>query len=88
VLRARAGRNSKIKRCTAQKRLRPKTKKMKTSKSDKISETVGRTKNTGEAEKKASFDNLFETDWEVFVIKRDKTGKLVGKTACCALAPV
>lgn len=36
-----------------------------------------------------SFDPLFDTDWEVFVIKRDKTtGKLVGRTACCALAKV
>jgi hypothetical protein len=33
--------------------------------------------------------DLFSRDWEVFVIKRDKTtGKLVGRLACCALAPV
>ncbi len=33
--------------------------------------------------------DLFAREWEVFVIKRDKaTGKLVGKTACCALSPV
>lgn len=33
--------------------------------------------------------DLFSRDWEVFVIKRDKTtGKLVGKLACCALAQV
>jgi len=33
--------------------------------------------------------DLFSRDWEVFVIKRDNsTGNLVGKTACCALAPV
>lgn len=33
--------------------------------------------------------NLFDREWEVFVIKRDEaTGKLIGKTACCALAPV
>ena len=33
--------------------------------------------------------DLFSRDWQVFVIKRDKTtGKLVGKLACCALAPV
>ncbi len=33
--------------------------------------------------------DLFDREWEVFVIKRDKaTGKLVGKTACCALSPV
>jgi len=33
--------------------------------------------------------NLFDREWEVFVIKRDEaTGKLIGKTACCALSPV
>ena len=33
--------------------------------------------------------DLFSRDWEVFVIKRDKTnGRLVGKLACCALEPV
>lgn len=33
--------------------------------------------------------NLFDREWEVFVIKREEaTGKLVGKTACCALSPV
>ena len=33
--------------------------------------------------------DLFSRDWEVFVIKRDRqTGKLIGKLACCALAPV
>ena len=33
--------------------------------------------------------NLFDREWEVFVIKRDEaTGKLVGRTACCALSPV
>jgi hypothetical protein len=33
--------------------------------------------------------DLLSRDWEVFVIKRDETtGKLVGKLACCALAPV
>jgi hypothetical protein len=48
-------------------------------------------KNGGKGEKEgvSSFDHLFDTDWEVFVIKRDKTtGKLIGKTACCALAKV
>lgn len=36
-----------------------------------------------------TFDSLFESEWEVFVIKRDEaTGKLVGRTACCALARV
>lgn len=43
----------------------------------------------GENERVNSFDNLFDTDWEVFVIKQDKrTGKLIGRTACCALAKV
>lgn len=33
--------------------------------------------------------DLFSRDWEVFVIKRDeRSGKLVGRLACCALAPV
>lgn len=33
--------------------------------------------------------DLFDREWEVFVIKRDETtGKLVGRTACCALSPV
>jgi hypothetical protein len=33
--------------------------------------------------------DLFSRNWEVFVVKRDKTtGKLVGKLACCALDPV
>ena len=33
--------------------------------------------------------DLFDREWEVFVIKRDEaTGKLIGKTACCALSPV
>lgn len=46
-------------------------------------------KRGGKKETVNSFDPLFDTDWEVFVIKRDKTtGKLVGKTACCALARV
>jgi hypothetical protein len=32
---------------------------------------------------------LFDRSWEVFVVKLDKTtGSLIGKTACCALAPV
>lgn len=32
----------------------------------------------------SSFDQLFDSDWGVFVIKYDKSkGKLVGKTACC-----
>ena len=35
------------------------------------------------------YDRLFESEWEVFVIKKDEaTGKLIGKTACCALCPV
>jgi hypothetical protein len=33
--------------------------------------------------------DLFSCDWEVFVIKRDeKTGKLVGRLACCEIARV
>lgn len=33
--------------------------------------------------------DLFSRDWEVFVIKRDKTtGKLVGKLVCRAFDPV
>ena len=40
-------------------------------------------------EKRNGFNNLFDTEWEVFVIKKDKiTGEYVGKTACCALSPV
>jgi hypothetical protein len=36
-----------------------------------------------------SSKNLFDREWEVFVVKRDElTGKLVGRTACCALSPV
>ena len=35
------------------------------------------------------YDRLFDSEWEVFVIKRDAaTGKLIGRTACCALSPV
>jgi hypothetical protein len=35
------------------------------------------------------YDRLFDREWEVFVIKRDAaTGKLIGRTACCALSPV
>ncbi len=35
------------------------------------------------------YDRLFDRDWEVFIIKKeDATGKLIGKTACCALSPV
>lgn len=42
-----------------------------------------------EKQSDCTFDSLFESDWEVFVIKRDEaTGKLVGRTACCALAKV
>ena len=41
-------------------------------------------------EKGAQFNkDIFEMDWEVFVIKQDKaSGKLVGRVACCALASV
>ena len=39
--------------------------------------------------KRKVFDRLFNGDWKVFVIKRDeKTGKFVGKKACCALSPL
>jgi thymidylate kinase len=35
------------------------------------------------------YDRLFDGDWEVFVIKQDEaTGKLIGRTVCCALGPV
>jgi hypothetical protein len=35
------------------------------------------------------YDQLLDGDWEVFVIKRDETtGKLTGRTACCALSSV
>ncbi len=35
------------------------------------------------------YDRLFDTEWEVFVIKKDETtGKFVGRVACCASAPV
>ena len=35
------------------------------------------------------YDRLFDRDWEVFVIKKDEaTGKLIGRTSCCALCPV
>ncbi len=42
------------------------------------------------AEKKRTFyEKLFNTEWEVFVVKRDeKTGEFVGKTAACALCSV
>jgi hypothetical protein len=37
----------------------------------------------------ASSKNLFEREWEVFVVKKDQTtGTLIGKFACCALSPV
>jgi hypothetical protein len=35
------------------------------------------------------YDRLFDRKWEVLVIKRDEaTGKLIGRTAPCALCPV
>lgn len=41
------------------------------------------------AQSDCTFDSLFDSDWEVFVIKRDDTtGQLVGRTACCAQATV
>ncbi len=49
-----------------------------------------RTSSLSNAGSNAEFDkNLFDREWEVFVIKREEaTGKLIGKTACCALSPV
>jgi hypothetical protein len=33
--------------------------------------------------------DIFDQDWEVFVVKYDmETEKFIGKTACCALEPV
>ena len=37
--------------------------------------------------KQAFFEEFFNSDWEVFVIKKDKvTGEFKGKFACCARA--
>ncbi len=48
--------------------------------------TIG-SRNAGENAE--SGKNLFDREWEVFVIKRDEaTGNLIGRTACCALSPV
>jgi hypothetical protein len=49
-----------------------------------------RTTSSNNAEKNIEFNkDLFDREWEVFVIKRDEaTGKLAGRTACCALSPV
>ena len=49
-----------------------------------------RTEKSRQSEGEQKFNrDLLNGDWEVFVVKRDKTtGKLVGKLACCALAPV
>ena len=42
-----------------------------------------------EVGKDVGLNDLFNYDWEVFVIKKDETtGKFVGKLACCANAPV
>ncbi len=39
--------------------------------------------------KRAFYDKFFNSDWEVFVVKRDEeTGKYVGKVAACALCSV
>ena len=49
-----------------------------------------RTISSGNAGKNVEYNkDLFDSEWEVFVIKRDEaTGKLIGRTACCALSPV
>ena len=48
-----------------------------------------RTNDLEKTDKRTGFNNLFDSEWEVFVIKKDKiTGEFVGKTACCALSPV
>lgn len=37
----------------------------------------------------SSLNDIFNQSWEVFVVKLDeKTGKYIGKVACCALQPV
>jgi hypothetical protein len=47
--------------------------------------TISRNAQTKDETKK----DLFDREWEVFVIKRDaETGKLIGRTARCALCPV
>ena len=34
------------------------------------------------------YDKFFNGNWKVFVVKKDETsGKLVGKTVCCADSP-
>ena len=44
---------------------------------------------TRTTEEVAEFMNLFDQDWEVFVIKKDQsTGEFIWKTACCAFAKV
>jgi hypothetical protein len=41
-----------------------------------------------EVGKDVKFENLFDKDWEVFVVKKDeKTGEFVSKLICCANAP-
>lgn len=48
-----------------------------------------RRNDTGTCTVNGAGDKLFESDWEVFVVKFDKaTGKYVGRTACCATARV
>ncbi len=48
-----------------------------------------RASSTNAGENAESNKSLFDREWEVFVIKREEaTGKLIGKTACCALSPV
>ena len=39
--------------------------------------------------KRAFYDKFFNSDWEVFVVKKDEgTGGFTGKFACCAQASV
>ncbi len=49
-----------------------------------------RTTSSNNAGTNAEFNkNLFDREWEVFVIKRDEaTGEFIGSTACCALSLV
>lgn len=41
-----------------------------------------------ERDEQLHFDNLFEREWDVFVVKRTDDGRFVARVACCALAPV
>jgi hypothetical protein len=52
--------------------------------------TCGREIKNSAVEKTSKlYDRLLDSDWEVFVIRQDEaTGKLIGKTANCAVCPV